>query len=116
MPPERPILVYDGECGFCRRWIGRWRGWTGERVEYAPFQEAARDFPQIPIERFRESVVLIEPGGRVTDAAEAVARSLAVRPAGRTLLWIYLHFPGARAVSEAAYRWVANHRGKWPLR
>ena len=116
MPADRPLMIYDGECGFCRRWIARWRRWTGERVAYAPSQEVAGTYPQIPAGRFRESVVLVEPDGRITFAAEAVARSLAVRAAGRPLLWIYLHVPGARAASEAAYRWLANRRGRWPAR
>ena len=35
---SKPILVYDGECGFCRRWIERWRVVTGDRVVYLPYQ------------------------------------------------------------------------------
>jgi predicted DCC family thiol-disulfide oxidoreductase YuxK len=109
-------MIYDGDCGFCRRWIGRWRRWTGERVKYAPSQEVAGDFPEIPAPRLRESVALIEPGGRVSFGAEAVARSLAVRAPGRVLLWIYLRVPGARLFGDAAYRRVARGRGRWPLR
>lgn len=115
MEIDRPLLIYDGDCAFCRRWIARWRRWTGARVTYAPWQEVASEFPEIPEDRFRRSVVLIEPGGRVTDAAEAVARSLAVRGWGRPLLWIYRHVPGAGAIAEAVYRRVANRRGKWPV-
>jgi predicted DCC family thiol-disulfide oxidoreductase YuxK len=115
MDVDRPTMIYDGECGFCRRWIARWWRWTGERVAYATSQQAATDFPHIPAQRFRESVVLVEPGGRVTFAAEAVMRSLAVRAAGRMPLWIYEHVPGARAVSEAAYRTVARRRGRRPI-
>jgi predicted DCC family thiol-disulfide oxidoreductase YuxK len=110
-----PLMIYNGDCCFCRRWIERWRRWTGERVAYAPSQEVAADFPGIPAERFRKSVVLIEPDGRVTYAAEAVARSLAVRAAGKVPLWIYEHVPGARRLSEAAYRYVADGRGRWPF-
>ena len=47
-PREKPLLVYDGNCGFCRLWIDRWRVITGDRLLYAPFQEAAEQFPQIP--------------------------------------------------------------------
>jgi predicted DCC family thiol-disulfide oxidoreductase YuxK len=85
-------------------------------VGYATAQEAAASYPEIPRERFREAVVLIEPGGRVTYAAEAVARSLAVRGPGQVLLWIYLRVPGASAFGEWAYRRVARRRGRWPLR
>jgi hypothetical protein len=33
MDPERPLLVWDGDCDFCRRWIERWRRIAGDRVE-----------------------------------------------------------------------------------
>lgn len=45
--PEKPTLVYDGDCSFCRLWIERWRALTGERVQYAPFQRVAALFPEI---------------------------------------------------------------------
>ena len=37
-PQARPLLLYDGDCGFCRLWVSRWRGITGEHVDYEPFQ------------------------------------------------------------------------------
>lgn len=116
MDLDRPLLIYDGDCAFCRRWIARWRRWTGARVAYAPWQEVAPEFPEIPETCFREAVVLVEPCGRVTHAAEAVARSLAVRAWGKPLLWIYRSVPGVGAIAEAAYRWVADRRGRWPAR
>jgi len=110
MTPSKPILIYDGDCAFCRRWIERWRRITGDRVEYVPYQEAAARFPQIPLQEFKSAVQLVEPDGKVYRAAEAVFRSLAAVRAYRGLLWAYLHLPGMRAVSERLYRYVADHR------
>jgi predicted DCC family thiol-disulfide oxidoreductase YuxK len=45
--PEKPLLIYDGDCGFCRRWIQRWRAITGERVEFAPYQTVGSLYPEI---------------------------------------------------------------------
>ena len=61
----KPLLVYDGDCGFCRLWIARWQSFTGNRIEYAPFQEVAERFPQIPREDFERSVQLLMPGGDI---------------------------------------------------
>jgi len=47
---DQPVLMYDGDCGFCRRWVGFARRWTHARVEYAPYQEAGARFPKIPTE------------------------------------------------------------------
>ena len=78
--PARPLLVYDGNCGFCRGWIARWQAITGDRVDYAPAQEVAERFAQVPRDRFDQSVVLIMPDGEITTGAEAVFRTLALAP------------------------------------
>jgi len=107
----RPVLVYDGDCGFCRLWIARWRAATGERVEYVASREAAARFPKMKRSDLDEAVHLVEPGGRVTRGAEAVFRSLAVAGgAGRLALRAYERVPPFRAASEAAYRLVAANR------
>ena len=49
-PPDRPLGIFDGDCGFCRAWIARWRAETGDRVDYAPSQEVAARFPEVPAE------------------------------------------------------------------
>ena len=46
---DRPLLIYDGECSFCRFWVDDWKDLTGDRVAYAPFQEVADQFPEIPL-------------------------------------------------------------------
>lgn len=107
---HRPLLVFDGDCRFCRLWIERWRAITGERVEYVSYQEATDTWADVPPDRCREAVHLVDTDGAVYRAAEAVFRSLAVRPAWRGLLWAYRRVPGVRPISEAVYRLVARHR------
>jgi predicted DCC family thiol-disulfide oxidoreductase YuxK len=118
----RPELVFDGDCGFCVRWIARWKRLTGERVDYAPYQTAGERFPDVPTDEFRRSVWLFEPDGRRSRAAEAVCRSLAVaqpqlspsrgswRRPWRWPLALYRRLPGARPLMEAGYAFVARHR------
>ncbi len=109
-PGGKPLLVFDGDCGFCRHWIERWRRATGDKVEYAPYQQVAAWFPEIPEERFRASVQLIDPDGRVTQGAEAVFRSLAHARGGGIFLAAYRFVPGVKPVTELAYRIVARNR------
>jgi predicted DCC family thiol-disulfide oxidoreductase YuxK len=109
----RPLLVYDGDCGFCRTWVARWRRAVGERIAYEPFQTAAPRFPAIPRRQFRAAVHLIMPDGDVFRGAEAVLRSLALAPDRALFRWwliVYATVPGARPVAEWAYRWIADHR------
>ncbi len=107
---EKPLLVYDGDCGFCRRKAARWQVLTGFRVEYAPFQEVAGQFPEIPQEQISSSVHFIDTDGSVYDGAEAVLRLMSHVPQGNWLLWVYRRVPGFAPLAEWCYRFVARHR------
>jgi len=109
-PSAKPLLIWDGDCDFCRLWIERWRQMTAGNVDYATYQKAAEHFPEIPTEQFNRSLVLIQPDGTVVFAAEAVYRSLANRRSRQWLSWSYDHVPGFAAVSETGYGLVARHR------
>ncbi|MEO8431006.1 MAG: lipase maturation factor family protein [Acidobacteriota bacterium] len=109
-PPGRPLLLYDGDCGFCRVWIARWRLRTGGRVDYAPSQEEGGRFPEIAPEEFRRSVQLVLPDGKVLSGAHAVLASLAAGGHGFGL-GVYRRVPGAAPAAEAGYAFVARHRG-----
>jgi predicted DCC family thiol-disulfide oxidoreductase YuxK len=108
--PSKPILIYDGDCGFCRKSVGRLRLFLGDRLDYLPSQNAPTQFPQLSTVLFSHSVHLLEPDGRLTSAAHAVFRCLALRPLGEPLLWLYQHVPFFATSSEGFYRWVARNR------
>ncbi len=107
---EKPVLVFDGDCSFCRLWIGRWHDLTGDRIVYEPFQKVAAQFPQIPREEFSRAVQLVLPSGETYSAAHAVFHSLKFVRGWGWLLWLYLHLPVFAIVAEACYRFVARNR------
>src|ERR1700761_6889903 len=111
-PPARPLLVFDGDCNFCKLWIARWRQITGDAVDYLPSQDdsIAVRFPEIPPENFATSIQLIEPDGAVASGAYAVFRSLANNPRWQWPLRIYNESAFVAKASESAYRFVAGHR------
>jgi lipase maturation factor 1 len=109
-PPPKPLMIWDGDCHFCRLWIERWKVLTAGQVDYATYQEAAERFPEIAREQFQRSVVLIDSDGEVFFAAEAVYRSLGYRRSRKWLAWSYCHVPGFAAISEFAYGVIARHR------
>ena len=108
MQPQssKPLLTYDNDCDFCRYWIVQWQHVTGDRVDYAPYQEVASQFPEIPISAFENSVQLIQENGTVLSGAAAVLRVLN----SGILLWCYSHLPGFATVSETVYRLIAQQR------
>ena len=111
MKRERPLLVYDGDCRFCTLWIARFRARTGDRVEYRPSQEAAREFPEVPAAAFEKSVQFMDVDGRRCERAEAVFRCLATASwAGRILLWMFAGVPPFARLCDAFYGLVARQR------
>src|SRR6266481_5303236 len=108
--PSKPLVIYDGDCHFCRRWIERWRELTQGAVEYAPFQEAADRFSEIPREDFEQALHFIDKDGTVHRGAAAVFRSLGSVRTGRALIWCYDHVPGFAPITEVFYRMVARQR------
>ncbi len=111
-PRERPLMLYDGECGFCQRWARRGEQIAGRKVDFVPYQQAASRFPEIPEVDFLQAVQLIECDGRVYSGAEAVVRVLAMRPVLRGLRWLYDYLPGFGCFSEWLYRAIARNRAR----
>jgi len=110
--PGKPLMIYDGECNFCKFWIIRWQQATEGKVEYIRLQDprVRQQFPEIPREQFEESVQFIETNGRIYTGAEAVFRSLVYARGLSWLLWVYQHLPGVEPVAEWMYHFVAGHR------
>jgi lipase maturation factor 1 len=110
MSGHPPVMLYDGGCAFCGRWVQRWRHSTGDAIDYQPYQEAAARFPQIAPDAPGRAVHLIEPDGRVTRGAGAVFRAWALANHRRWPWWLYQKFTAFAAVSEGVYAVVAAHR------
>jgi predicted DCC family thiol-disulfide oxidoreductase YuxK len=106
----RPLLIFDGECAFCRYWIERWRILAQGRIDVAAFQDVANRFPEIPAQEFERAVQLVTPDGRVRAGAEAVAESLRTVPGWGWLARAHGGVPGVAPVSAWGYRLVATHR------
>lgn len=108
--PPKPLLLFDGDCGFCRRWVGWFRRRTGDRVAYESYQStlASGRFPEIPPAELEEAVHLVSADGAVYRGAAAVCVVLAV--SHRWPLWIHDTIPGAARLMETGYRFVARHR------
>ena len=109
--PARPVLVYDDDCGFCRKWIARWRETTGDSVHYLPSNEAATLHPDIPAKDFEASIQLLLPNGsRLSGAAAVLEITAPHRSAARLSQAAYYRFPLFRAIAESSYTFVASHR------
>ena len=109
IPTQRPVLVFDGECTFCRKWVEYWRSLTGDLVEYAPYQKAAARFPAVDPASLRKAVHFISPEG-VWSGAEAVARLNASVPGRSWFLTMFHRIPLLAPVAEWLYLIIAANR------
>jgi len=108
--PDRPLLVFDGDCAFCRAAVDRWRAAVGPQIEFAPLQEAAARFPQVGAQEFRRAVHYVDAEGRVSRGAEAVFRASADGHRKCWLLWLYTRLPPFAFAAELIYRSIAANR------
>ncbi|MGI8427415.1 MAG: lipase maturation factor family protein [Actinomycetota bacterium] len=106
----RPLLIFDGLCGFCSYWVSYWLHLTQDGFEAKAYQKVAAEFPDIPLGRFQKQIVFVDVDGERAFGAEAAFRILAM-PGGNPLwLWLYRHVPGYAPAAELAYTLVSRHR------
>ena len=109
------ILFFDGACGFCTRsenFLLRLDR-TGE-LKTEPLQGAgAADRLGIQPSQLLESVRWLDSSGDMYTGAEAANAELSAALGARLPLMIY-RLPGIRSLQEAVYRWVADHRYRFP--
>ncbi len=108
----RGIVVYDGECAFCRTQIERMR--ARDKLgcfDFVPRQTPGLDdrFPQLKEGDFDTGMRLILPDGRVHVGADAVYQISRRLPLWRRMAWLY-RVPGIHALARRIYAWIAAHR------
>jgi predicted DCC family thiol-disulfide oxidoreductase YuxK len=109
----RPTLIYDGDCGFCRRSVDLLQRWDPEqRIALIPFQDQARmaafDIP-LPALAAAMHLILPPPDGRVLAGADAMPELLRLLPGKRWLAWGF-RVPGVLPVARRLYAWIARRR------
>ena len=107
---DRPILVWDGSCDFCRRTVNWLRSQVSDDVRFVPYQQLSADFDAVDQAEFQRSVFLFRPSGEWCRGAEAVFECLALGPGPACSSWLYRYLPGFDRLAEWTYRFVAEHR------
>jgi len=110
---ERPVLVYDGDCRFCKRCVDALER-IGADAQAVAWQQADLGELGVSERQATDAVQWVEPDGTVRSGHEAIAAALmtagpAWRLAGRAIL-----LPGVSWLSAKGYRLVADNRGRAP--
>ena len=114
--PDNPVLIFDGDCGFCTssaRFLLRWVVRRGS-TRVVPWQRADLDALSLTEAQCREAVQFVGPGGEVVSGHAAIAAALRAghpvwRPVGALLT-----APGLSWLAARVYSWVSAHRYALP--
>ena len=118
--PRQGWILYDGECGFCSRWIHLWKGAVEKHgFEVKDLQTArAEGTLQIAPEHLLDDILVVTPDGHPKPGADAY-----LFVAGK-IWWAspfsaLFRLPGLYWLLWRGYRWVNRNRyrlfGSCPL-
>ncbi len=115
-PAKQSLVVYDAECGFCRRTVAKLRTLDRSgRLRFRPLQDEAlyRDEPRLSRAACQRTLHLVTEDGVIHAGGDAFRETMTRVGAGR-VTWV-LRLPLARTVTELVYRAVAAARSRIPL-
>jgi predicted DCC family thiol-disulfide oxidoreductase YuxK len=109
----QPVLVYDGDCGFCTTSVRFAERRIGVRARVTPWQFADLAALGTTRERAGHEVLWIEDG-RAYGGAQAVAKLLIAAGPPWSLPGVLLRVPPLRWAAHWVYRLVAAGRHRLP--
>lgn len=110
--PTADVVIWDGQCNFCRAQVERLKGWDSDRLSYLSLHDkrAHEMCPDLSEDQLMEQIWVVCPD-RITkfggaDAAKYLSKRLP------KLWWLcpILHIPLAMPLWRWIYRQVAKRR------
>jgi len=109
--PTAGLVLYDNDCGFCRRWVPYWEKTLAKRgFGMAPLQEEwVRARLRLSDDvLLRDVRLLLRGGGQIAGAdvyRHCMRRIWWARP-----IWLFSVLPGGRRIFDWSYRTFARNR------
>ena len=115
MDPSPPFFLYDGECGFCQKWVDWLDVKTRDRIEFIPSQ-SVQDLARFGLtdEDVRTASYWVDDAGGLHRGNRSIANALQQGDGIWRLLGLALDLPLIRTLTGAAYRWIARNRHRLP--
>jgi predicted DCC family thiol-disulfide oxidoreductase YuxK len=111
-PIGRDVVLFDGQCQFCRSQIAILRrlDWFS-RLEMVSLHDprVGQQFPDLTIDQLMEQMWVITPIGDRYGGADAV-RYMTRHLPSLYLLAPLMHIPGSMPLWRRLYGWIAKHR------
>ncbi|ANJ10730.1 DUF393 domain-containing protein [Streptomyces sp. BPPL-273] len=111
-----PLLVFDGDCGFCTTAVRVLERRVRPRCRTVARQRADLGALGVSGDRAAHEVLWVTPVGTVYGGSDAVAKLLLSAGGAWRLLGAALLVPPARNAAHVLYRLVADNRSRLPGR
>lgn len=108
--PAKPLVAWDGDCGFCHYWVLRWKMIIGDAVDFKPLMSVYQNFPDIDLKYFRQAIRLIDTDGRIYTGPAAVFRAFRYGSRYRWLMPLYENLKIVEWTSDHIYSMVSRNR------
>lgn len=110
----KPILIYDGDCGFCRKWMRWFQAHDPQKqMDYMARQSPEREarYPQLNDAKYQGALQLILPTGEIRSGEMATATALQfISGTHWHLLGKFVTLPGIRQCAHIGYKLIAKNR------
>lgn len=115
-PSGAPVLIFDGDCGFCSSSARFLRRVVDRRRRYAiePFQRLDLPSLELTIQQCSSAAWFVRVDGQTDREAAAIAAALRYGAVGWRPIGLLLTVPGIRRLAAWGYRWVAANRFRFP--
>lgn len=108
-----PLLVFDGDCGFCTTSARAGQRWL--RLEHVePWQFLELEPLGLTAEQCMQAVQWVDADGRAVAGERAVIAALRHGGGVWAVLGSVMNLPGIRQIAGLVYRLVAKYRHKLP--
>jgi len=115
--PGKGWILYDGECGFCFRWVHLWEKVVkAQGFALKELQSAWADGSlQISPENLLDDILVLTPAGKLESGANAYLF------VARQIWWAWPFYalfslPGFNGILERGYRWFNRNRYRFSSR
>jgi predicted DCC family thiol-disulfide oxidoreductase YuxK len=105
------IVLYDGQCGFCSRWVKRWERTLARRG----FEIASLDEPWVAEQLKQSHEELVTDIRLLTASGQLISGADVYLYVARRIWWAWPFYavfslPGFNRLIHAGYRWFARNR------
>lgn len=110
----RPLLIFDGDCGFCTSSVTVIERWIRPRCDIKPWQRTDIAEFDLTEAECTTAVQFVTADRRVYSGSRAVMRMLRTAPPPWPAVGALGDAPGVAWVADRVYRWIATHRERLP--